>query len=156
MAACVEAFLADEMARNHSALHGKTLARHLGHFVKAFGDRQIHEVTAKDISDWLTTFKQEDGRPWAVNTRISVRGTLVSLFIYGRDMLKAIRNQERTEAQLVKNPQRNASDEVGIYTPGQIRMLLLTALDSDVTLIPALSFRADSRDYGQMNFTAKT
>ena len=137
---CAEAFLAEEQGRNHSALHNKTLTRHLGHFSRHFSHRQIHEVTAKEISDWLKDFRQEDGTPWAAKTRISVRGTLVSLFIYARDMLKAIRNQERTEAQLVKNPQRDTKEEVGIYTPDQMQMLLLTALETDVTLIPALVF----------------
>ncbi len=137
---CVEAFLKEEKARNHSALHERTLTRHLGHFGKAFGHRQIHEITAREISDWLKDFRQEDKRPWAVKTRIGVRGTLVSLFIHARDMLKAIRNQEKTEAQLVKNPQRDTSEEVGIYTPDQMTTLLLTALDTDMTLIPALVF----------------
>ena len=140
VAACAGAFLAEEKGRNHSALHERTLTRHLGHFVKAFGHRQIHEVTARELSDWLKDFRQEDGNPWAVKTRISVRGTLVSLFIYARDMLKAIRNREKTEAQLVKNPQRDAKEEVGIYTPDQMRMLLLAALETDAALIPALVF----------------
>ena len=138
--ACVEAFLAEERSRNHSALHERTLTRHLGHFARTFGHRLIHEVTAKEISDWLRDFRQDDGSPWAVKTRISVRGTLVSLFIHARDMLKAIRNEEKTEAQLVKKPQRDAKEEVGIYTPDQMRMLLLTALDTDPALIPALVF----------------
>ncbi len=137
---CIEAFEAEEKGRNHSALHYRTLARHLGHFSRTFGVREIHKVTAKEISDWLKEFRQEDGGLWAVKTRISVRGTLVSLFIYARDMMKALPNQERTEAQLVKNPQRDTKEEVGIYTPDQMRMLLLTALDTDVALIPALIF----------------
>ena len=138
--ACVEAYLAEEGSRNHSALHEKTLTRHLGHFVKGFGHREIHEVTAKEVSEWLRSFRQEDGSSWAVKTRISVRGTLVGLFIYARDILKAVRGQEKTEAQLVKNPQRDAKEEVGIYTPQQMHVLLLTALSADVTLIPALVF----------------
>ena len=39
-----------------------------------------------------------------------------------------------------QNPQRDTKEEVGIYTPDQMRMLLLTTLDTDVTLIPALVF----------------
>lgn len=45
---CVEAFLAEERSRNHSDLHERTLARHLRHFVKSFGYREIHTVTAKE------------------------------------------------------------------------------------------------------------
>ena len=138
--ACIEAYLAEERSRNHSALHERTLVRHLGHFVKTFGDRKIHEVAAKEISDWLRNFRQEDGSPWAVKTRISVRGTLVGLFIYSRDILKAVPSQEKTEAQLVKNPQRDVKGEVEIYTPEQMRTLLLTALSTDIALIPALIF----------------
>ena len=138
--ACVEAYLAEERSRNHSALHVRTLSRHLGHFIKTFGHREIHDVAAKEISDWLRGFRQEDGSPWAVKTRISVRGTLVGLFIYARDIVKAVHSQEKTEAQLVKNPQRDAKDEVGIYTPEQMRTLLFRALSTDITLIPALVF----------------
>lgn len=138
VSACAEAFLAEEKGRNHSALHERTLSRHLGHFVKYFGHQEIHEVTAKEISDWLKDFRQEDGKPWAAKTRISVRGTIVGLFLYARDSLKAIRHQEKTEAQLVKSPQRDTKEEVGIYSPEQMQTLLSTALESDITLIPAL------------------
>ena len=138
--ACAEAFLTDEKNRNHSALHERTLVRHLGHFARQFGVRMIHEVTAKEIADWLGGFWQEDGSPWAVKTRIGVRGSVVGLFLYARDILKAIPNQARTEAQLVKSPRRDAGEEVGIYTPEQMQTLLLTAFKTDIALIPALVF----------------
>ena len=136
---CIEAFLKAEKSNNNSVLHNDTLTRHLGHFEREFGARRIHELATLEISGWLANAKSPDGKPWSPKTRRNVRGSLVSMSLYAKKVLKAFpAGVTETEFQLVKTPKLDVAEEVEIYTPDQFKKLLLAAIEHDTDLIPAL------------------
>jgi hypothetical protein len=103
---CIEAFKAEEKARNLSPAQLQTLTKHLGRFQKDFGTHEMHTLSAKEISEWLAAQCSADGDPWSAKTRRNVRGSLVSLSLYSQRILNAIPDIGLTEFQKVKNPKK--------------------------------------------------
>jgi hypothetical protein len=136
---CATSFLESQRTNNVSAIQIKTLAKHFRRFKEDFGSRKIHDVTALEITSWLGSRKDKrTGAAWSTATRRKVRGSLVSLSLYSQKILNAISDNGETEFQKVKNPKPDEKSEVDIYTPAAAEKLLLTALDTDIDLIPAL------------------
>ena len=125
---CAESFVASQRANNISPIQITTLEKHFRRFKKDFGTRRIHEITSLQISVWLATRKDEKtGEFWSAKTRISNLGSLVSLALYAHDTLKAIPDLGKTEFQKVRKPKKDDRGEVEIYTPDEMRNLLLAA-----------------------------
>ncbi len=136
---CTTSFVAAQRTNGVTDIQIKTLEKHFRRFTKEFGARKIHDITTQEISDWLGTRTDEKtGKPWSVKTRKGVRGSLVSLSLYTQDILKAIPDTGKTEFQKVRPPKDEQRDVVEIYTPAEFTKLLLTALEHDVDMIPAL------------------
>ena len=124
---------------NISPIHIKTLKKHFRRFKREFGTRRIHEITTLEVSEWLASRKDEKtGKLWSAKTRTSVLGSLVSLSIFSRDILKAIPDIGKTEFQKVARPKKDEQEAVEIYTSEEMEKLLLAALENDVDMIPAL------------------
>ncbi len=136
---CAEVFTEHQKRNNISPIQIKTLEKHFRRFKKEFGARLIHEITALEIADWLITRKDEkSGKSWSAKTRIGNLGSLVSLSLFAKDTLRAIPDIGKTEFQKVRRPKKDERNEVEIYSVEEIRLLLLTAFDHDLDLIPAL------------------
>lgn len=131
VSAAVEAFIQGKETENLSPSQLNNLKKHFRPFVKVFGSRQVHEVTSQDFSTWLGSFG------WSAKTRKNVRGSLCSLSIYCRDILKAL-PPGKTEFQIVKAPRQDGQMEVEIYRPEAFAQLLNAALENDVEMLPAL------------------
>jgi len=140
VAECAEIFVKQQQVDNISPLQIETLQKHFRRFEKEFGNQKIHEIAMLDISTWLATQTDEKtGRLWKAKTRINNLGSLVSLSLFARDALKAIPDLGKTEFQKVRRPKPDLRDEVEIYTPDEMQRDLLTALETDIDLIPALA-----------------
>jgi hypothetical protein len=138
-AECSDTFVKQQKGNNISAIQIKTLEKHFRRFKNEFGTRNIHEITTLEISDWLVTRRDEKtGESWSAKTRTNVLGSLVSLSLFARDILRAIPYIGKTEFQKVRRPKRDERGEVEIYTPKELGKLLLTALENDIDMIPAL------------------
>lgn len=135
---CITEYLAHERARNLSSNQIRTLEKHLRPFKAGFGQRKIHALTAHEIATWLANRKTDKGEPWSAKTRRNVRGSLVSLSLFARDVAKAIPDLGKTEFQNVRNPKRDAKGEVEIYKPAEIAALLAAATVHDMELIPGI------------------
>ena len=134
------AFLKAQQTKNVSGVQIKTLAKHYRRFALEFGRRRIHEITALEIETWLgSRVDESDGSPWSAKTRNSVRGSLVSLSLYAQKVLKAIPDNGKTEFQQVSIPRQDEKGEVEIYTPSELKLLLLVAIENDLDLIPPSS-----------------
>ncbi len=138
-AECSDIFVNHQRGNNISTIQIKTLEKHFRRFKNEFDTRKIHEITTLDISDWLLSRRDEKtGELWSAKTRTNVLGSLVSLSLFARDVLKAIPDIGKTEFQKVRRPKRDERGEVEIYTPAEMEKLLLAALENDVAMIPAL------------------
>ena len=138
-AECSDIFLNHQRGNNISTSQIKTLEKHFRRFKNEFDTRKIHEITTLDISDWLLSRRNEkSGELWSAKTRTSVLGSLVSLSLFARDVLKAIPDIGKTEFQKVRRPKRDERGEVEIYTPAEMEKLLLAALENDSAMILAL------------------
>jgi len=137
---CVEKFIASTLSNGATKLQIRTLKRHCGHFVRFFGSRKIHTLEAQEIAEWLDTSKDsKKGIRWSAKTKKNTRGSLVSLGNYSSNILKAIPlTGEPTEFEKVPTPKVRIETEVSIYSPEEMKMLLLTAIDHDVEFIPIL------------------
>jgi integrase len=136
---CVEKFIASQRANNISPIQIKTLEKHFRRFKKEFGNRRIDSITALEISDWLSTRRDEaTGELWSVKTRTSNLGSLVSLSLFARDTLQAIPDLGKTEFQKVRKPKKDQRPAVDIYKPNEMLKLLLKAVETDIDLIPGL------------------
>ena len=134
---CTASFVASQRTNGVTDIQIKTLEKHFRRFEKEFKSRNIHDITTQEISDWLGSRTDEKtGEPWSVKTRKGVRGSLVSL--YAQDILKAIPDTGETEFQKVRPPKDEQREAVEIYTPAEFSTLLLTALEHDIDMIPAL------------------
>lgn len=136
---CAKDFVSSQRTNGITEIQIKTLEKHFRRFNKQFGPRKIHEIITQEISDWLgSQGDKKTGAPWSVKTRKGVRGSLVSLSIYARDILNAIPAMGETEFQKVRPPKDEQREAVEIYTPAEFTKLLQAALENDVDLIPAL------------------
>ncbi|MEI6322519.1 MAG: hypothetical protein WCP60_05385 [bacterium] len=80
---CAEQFVEAQKGGNRSTVHITTLKRHFRRFGTDFGNRKIHEITTAEIADWLNKQKNKGKNTlWNPKTRMSVRGSLVSLARY--------------------------------------------------------------------------
>lgn len=137
--ASAEKFIAAQRANNISPSQIKTLEKHYRRFRRDFETRKIHEMTALEISEWISSRTDEKtGALWSVKTRTGALGSLVSLSLFARDTLKAIPDFGKTEFQKVRRPKKDERGEVEIYTPAELQTLLLAALEHDLDLIPAI------------------
>lgn len=138
-AASAEKFVASQTANGISPIQITTLEKHFRRFNRDFGTQKIDRITALEISDWLAKQKDEkSGRPWSAKTRTSNLGSLVSLSIFARDTLRAIPDVGKTEFQKVKRPKADERGAVEIYTPDEMRTLLVAAFENDLDLLPVL------------------
>lgn len=136
---CAEKFVASQRGNNISPIQIKTLEKHFRRFKKDFGSRKIDGITALEIAEWISSRTDEKtGKLWSAKTRTSNLGSLVSLSLFARDTLQAIPDTGRTEFQKVKKPKKDERQAVEIYTPAEMRTLLLTAIETDIDLIPCL------------------
>lgn len=136
---CTASFIAAQRTNGVTKIQIKTLEKHFRRFEKQFGTRKIHDITTQEVSDWLGSRTDEKtAEPWSIKTRKGVRGSLVSLALYSRDILKAIPDTGKTEFQKVRPPKDEQRQAVEIYTSTEFMKLLLTALEHDVDMIPAL------------------
>lgn len=136
---CAASFVASQRTNGVTDIQIKTLEKHFRRFEKEFKSRNIHDIATQEISDWLGSRADEKtGELWSVKTRKGVRGSLVSLSLYARDILKAIPDTGKTEFQKVRPPKDEQREAVEIYTPAEFSTLLLTALEHDIDMIPAL------------------
>lgn len=135
---CIDLFLGAERTRNLSTAQLQILEKHLGRFVRTFGPRKIHELTAQEIWDWLGAQKGDDGARWSGKTRRNVRGSLVTMSLHAQQILRAIPDMGKTEFQRVKNPKADAKGAVEIYKPADFATLLNAAVEQDILLIPGL------------------
>lgn len=137
--ACAADFVSSQRTNGITDIQIKTLQKHFRRFEKDFGPRKIHEILTQEISDWLgSQVDHKTKELWSIKTRKGVRGSLVSLSIYARDILKAIPSMGDTEFQKVRPPKDQQREAVEIYTPAEFTKLLETAIENDVDLIPAL------------------
>lgn len=132
---CCDLFLKSEKHREVSDSHLETLEKHFKAFKEKFAQKEIHTINAGDILEWMVNRIGEDGNPWGPTTRKHVRGSLVSLFIHARDILKAIPECAKTEPQKIKNPKDEDNAEVEIYSPEEFSKLLLTAMEHDIEVL---------------------
>jgi len=137
---CSEKFIQSGIANELSSSQVKNLKKHCGRFSRTFGKRKIHEIDAGEIQQWFETQKDEKtGKPWQSKTKRNYKGSLVSMSLYARDNLKAIPySSEETEFQKVKVPKKQANLPVAIYTPQEMKRLLIKAIEIDIDLIPIL------------------
>jgi hypothetical protein len=136
---CSKAFIQHQRANNISPIQIRTLEKHFRRFEGDFGTSKIHEITTLEIGEWLASRTDvANGMLWSAKTRISVLGSLVSLSIFARDVLQAIPDHGKTEFQKVRRPKKDERTEVEIYTPEEMLTLLVTALETDIDLIPAI------------------
>ena len=136
---CARDFVAAQRTNGITDIQIKTLEKHFRRFERTFAARKIHEITTQEISDWLgAQLDEKTQEPWSIKTRKGVRGSLVSLSIYARDILKAIPSTGDTEFQKVRPPKDEQREAVEIYTPAEFTKLLEAALENDIDLIPAL------------------
>src|SRR4029077_1978447 len=95
----------------------ETLEKHFRRFERHFGNHKIHEIPTLEISNWLAAQTDErTGRLWNAKTRINNLGSLVSLSVFSRDMLRAIPDVGKPEFQKVRRPKPDVRGEVEIYT----------------------------------------
>ena len=153
---CIDSFLSYQKEENISPMSSKTFEKHLRRFEKDFGTRNIHQIETLEIAKWLHQQKyfpaplvdsemntqdridKKNGKKWSANTRIKVRGSLVSLSLFSQGTLKSIPNNGKTEFQKVKNPKKDERPAVEIYTPEEAQTLLVSAMENDIDLIPAI------------------
>jgi hypothetical protein len=136
---CAGIFVKHQRANNISPQQIETLEKHFRRFERHFGNHKIHEIPTLEISNWLAAQTDErTGRLWNAKTRINNLGSLVSLSVFARDMLRAIPDVGKTEFQKVRRPKPDVRGEVEIYTAEEMEKLLRTALETDIDLIPAL------------------
>ena len=137
---CREKFIQSRIINEISSSQVKNLKKHCGRFSKTFGKRNIHEIDAGEIQQWFDSQKDEKtGTSWQSKTKRNYKGSLVSMSLYARDTLKAIpSNNEETEFQKVKVPKKQANQPVEIYTPQEMKKLLIKAIETDIDLIPIL------------------
>ncbi len=121
------------------AKHFRRFSRASGEDKKLFADRDIDSFTTLEISGWLNGCRYEKtGELWGWKTRTNVRGSLVSLSRYAQETLKAIPAGAETEFQLVRTPMKPQRQKVEIYTPEELQMLFMTAIETDIDMIPAI------------------
>jgi hypothetical protein len=155
---CAAKFIASRKAKNVTPIQIKTLEKHLNRFAEDFGNREIHDITALEIQNWIDTqtnvvfVKGEKNSPenkgkkhkvktdtlWSVKTRTSCLGSLVGLSLYSQKTLKAIPEGTETEFQNVERPKKERKKAVEIYSPAEILLALKAALETDVDLIPVI------------------
>lgn len=136
---CTKDFVSSQRTNGITDMQIKTLEKHFRRFEKTFATRKIHEITTQEISDWLgAQLDEKSGETWSIKTRKGVRGSLVSLSIYARDILRAIPSTGDTDFQKVRPPKDEPREAVEIYSPSDFTKLLKAALENDIDLIPAL------------------
>jgi hypothetical protein len=135
---CIDDYLIHEKQSNVTAIHLKTLGRHLRRFKEEFGQKKIHTVSTMEVTKWLANCgEKESGKLWGEKTRNNVRGSLLCLSIFARDTLQAIPDVGKTQFQKVGAAIIDPN-EVEIYTPKELDNLLMAAIEHDVDLIPAI------------------
>jgi hypothetical protein len=138
-AECADLFITHQRNNNISISQINTLEKHFRRFKKEFGLREIHEISTLEITDWLSSRRDErTGELWSAKTRTSVLGSLVSLSLFAQDILKATPDFGKTEFQRVRRPHPEEREAVEVYTPKEMGSLLCTALENDIDMIPAL------------------
>jgi hypothetical protein len=141
---CTKAYLefqADKVKiRKLSSIHLETLEKHLRRFETDFGTRHIHEITTLEIINWLKAqrSRKKPRQLWNAKTRTNVTGSLASLSVYAREILKAIPELGKTEFEKVPKDGDDEAAVVEIYTPQDMSSLFAAALQHDIDLIPGL------------------
>ena len=128
---CVTAFHAAEARRKVSPSHAKMSKCRLKKVTESFGERQIHSVLAAEIEEWLQQFPNP-------KTANHYRGSLVSLFLYARDVLRAIPENGKVAPQRVQPAKTDKQTKVEIYTPEEMERILQACIEHDVALIPPI------------------
>lgn len=138
VADCAAKHIADQRNINNSPAQIETLQKHLKRFCSSFGKRHIHEIESNEVADWLhTCVDSKTGKKWSPKTKNNVLGSVVSLALFSRDHLHAIPDTGgKLEVQKVKRSKLDASKDVEIYTPEEMRTLLEGAYAHDIDLIP--------------------
>ncbi|HEX8313282.1 MAG TPA: hypothetical protein VF614_18290 [Chthoniobacteraceae bacterium] len=114
---CIEAFKAEEKARNLSPAQLQILTKHLGRFLKDFGTREIHTFRHGDFRmaggaaqcGWESA-ERKRGAMFAVRW--------LALSLYSQRILNAIPDIGLTEFQKVKNPKVDAEASRDLQTEG--------------------------------------
>ncbi len=141
---CSEKYLEHLLQQNCRIAHRKTVEKHLRRFRKKFGSRNIDEITTLEINDYLnsaTYLHSKTGQPvrWSVKTRNNNRGSLVSMANYAKYTLNAISKFiPVNEFESSIRPKIEVTEKVEIYSPEEMEILLKTAVENDVSLIPLL------------------
>jgi hypothetical protein len=136
---CGDRFVKSQQNDGNSPGQIATLKKHFKRFGRDFDSRKIHEITSLEITEWLNSQTDEKtGQPWSAKTRISNLGSLVSLSLFARKILKAIPDVGETEFQAVKRPKKEQMEAVEIYTPDELAKLLRAAIETDIDMIPVL------------------
>jgi integrase len=112
----VEKLLADLREKGKSRRYVLDMQSRLNRAAEHFTGN-IDDVRAPLIDDWLTSMKEASGR-----TRNNYRNALITLFSFARQKGYLVRGQE-TEAEF-SGRYGNKGGEIGIYTPGQLEVLL--------------------------------
>ncbi len=135
---CRSKFIERQIATN-TPIHVVTLQKHYRRFEKDFACKKIHEISTLEVEEWLLGQKSKrTGEKWSPKTQASVLGSLVSLSLYAQRTLNAIPEIGETAFQKVGRPAQDEKEAVEIYTPEEFRTLLLTAVDTDIDMIPCL------------------
>ena len=111
----VEQFIAEKTAEGVSALYLADISRRLDKFAGSF-KCQVASVKTDEISDWLKTIKAT-GR-----NGNNYRNAVCTLFSHARERGHLPR-EKKTEAELLKRSKESV-EEIGIYTPKEIRRVL--------------------------------
>lgn len=111
----VAQFLAEKKAEKMSDLYMTDITRRLTKFAKAFSC-EVATITTAEIADWLKSIKAT-GR-----NGNNYRNAVCTLLSHARERGHLIRDK-KTEAELLKRF-KEGSEEIGIYTPNEIRRLL--------------------------------
>lgn len=138
---CFDSFVEYQERANNSASQIKTIKKHGKRFAASFGARLIHEISAQEFSDWLDSQIDEKTKAkWRDKTKKNVRGSVVSISIHARDVLKALHHGVDTEFQIIKAPKINYAKPVDIYTSEEVTKLLNEALlhPKYLPLVPAI------------------
>ncbi len=149
---CYRDFYDSQKGANKSLDHLRTLKKHIDRFNECFGDRYIDEISTKEVHDYLYSRRNRphqkkgtqarDLNPskeelWSPTTLNNNRGTLVSMANYARDVLSAMERGE-TAFELVPKATEDNKGEVEIYSPQEMELILLAAVESDLEILPVI------------------
>ena len=147
VAECIASFHKAEARRKLSPSYTKMSKARLKRFAEDFGNKPVHTIRPAEIEEWLRPFSNP-------KTSNHFRGSLVSLFLYARDVLQAIPDGGKVAPQRVQPARVDRQTKVEIYSPEELATILNACVEHDVALIPPIVLVV-SWAFGPTRFTVK-